>query len=258
MPLIHATAHPGVEVPDEGLPTLIALHGYGAHGQDLLGLWPYLASGRMLMICPQAPLQVQPGYFGFSWYDFAGPGGQSDPAALEGALDLVGEFLDYAFETYPVRSDRVALLGFSQGGGMAYRLAFREPERYVGLRPPSARASPRTWATSPPATPSPALPMLIQHGEQDPTATVDGGRASRDRPARAGPRSRLPRVPDGPRGQRRQRRRPLGVARSCAVRRGGLTAAPSPRVRTRACAAIRPRRATQAERQFSARSRFAR
>ena len=180
MPLIHATAHPGVEVPDEGLPTLIALHGYGAHGQDLLGLWPYLASGRMLMICPQAPLQVQPGYFGFSWYDFAGPGGQSDPAALEGALDLVGEFLDYAFETYPVRSDRVALLGFSQGGGMAYRLAFREPERYVGLAALSTRF-PEDLADEPPGDAVAALPMLIQHGEQDPTATVDGGRASRDR-----------------------------------------------------------------------------
>lgn len=179
MPLIHAIAHPEGDIPAEGFPTLLALHGFGAHGQDLLGLWPYLASGRMLMLCPQAPIQVQPGYFGFSWYDFAGPGGQSDPAAIQRALGLVGEFLDHALEAYPVRGDRVALLGFSQGGGMAYRMAFAEPERYAGLAALSTRF-PEDLAARPPADAVSQIPILVQHGEQDPTATVDGGRASRD------------------------------------------------------------------------------
>ena len=179
MPLIHAVAHPEGDVPDEGLPTLVALHGYGAHGQDLLGLWPFLASGRMLMLCPQAPIQVQPGYFGFSWYDFAGPGGQSDPAAIEGAIGLIHDFLDYALEAYPVRRDRVALLGFSQGGGMAYRLGFAEPERWVGLAALSTGV-PADLADEPPSDAVGQLPILIQHGAQDATASVDGGRGARD------------------------------------------------------------------------------
>ena len=179
MPLIHAIAHPEGDIPAEGLPTLVALHGYGAHGQDLLGLWPYLASGRVLMICPQAPIQVQPGYFGFSWYDFAGPGGRTDPEAIERSLGLVGEFLDHAYEAYPVRRDRVALLGFSQGGGMAYRMAFAEPGRWSGLAALSTRF-PDDLADGPPPDGVAELPILVQHGEQDATATVDGGRASRD------------------------------------------------------------------------------
>lgn len=179
MPLIHAVAHPEGDVPADGLPTLVALHGYGAHGQDLLGLWPFLASGRMLMLCPQAPIQVQPGYFGFSWYDFAGPGGQSDPAAIEGAIGLINEFLDYALEAYPVRRDRVALLGFSQGGGMAYRLGFAEPERWVGLAALST-GFPADLADEPPSDAVGRLPILIQHGAQDATATVEGGRGARD------------------------------------------------------------------------------
>ena len=179
MPLIHAVAHPEGDVPDEGLPTLVALHGYGAHGQDLLGLWPFLAAGRMLMLCPQAPIQVQPGYFGFSWYDFQGPAGQTDPAAIEQAVGLVDEFLDYALEAYPVRRDRVALLGFSQGGGMAYRMAFADPERWVGLAALST-SFPADLVDEPPSEAVGRLPILIQHGAQDQTATVEGGQASRD------------------------------------------------------------------------------
>ena len=179
MPLIHAVAHPKGDVPDEGFPTLVALHGYGAHGQDLLGLWPFLAAGRMLMLCPQAPIQIQPGYFGFSWYDFQGPGGQTDPAAINEALGLIDEFLDYALEAYPVRRDRVALLGFSQGGGMAYRLGFANPERWVGLAALST-GFPADLADEPPSDAVGRLPILVQHGAQDATATVEGGRSARD------------------------------------------------------------------------------
>ena len=123
MTLIHAVAHPGgsgTAEPDR-LPTLIALHGYGANAQDLLGLHPSLAGGRLLMICPQAPSQVEPGFYGFSWNRFTSPGGASDPAAIEGAVGLVRAFVDFALDAYPADPDRVVLLGFSQGGGMAYR-----------------------------------------------------------------------------------------------------------------------------------------
>jgi phospholipase/carboxylesterase len=181
MTLVHAIAHPGDAASGEPLPTLIALHGYGANGQDLLGLAPYLGGGRLLMICPQAPLQVEPGFYGFSWYQFAGPGGQSDPAELERALGLVRDFVDFALDAYPVRRDRVALLGFSQGGGMAYRLALGEPERFVGLAALSTRLPADLFAEQPPSEAVAALPLLIQHGAEDPTASVDGGRASRDR-----------------------------------------------------------------------------
>ena len=136
MTLIHAVAHPGSSDDADGdglLPTLIALHGYGANAQDLLGLSPYLAGGRLLMICPQAPLQIEPNFHGFNWHAFSGPDGRGSPEVVEAANAMVSEFVDFALDAYPVRGDRVALLGFSQGGGMAYRAGFSEPERYVGL-----------------------------------------------------------------------------------------------------------------------------
>ncbi len=190
MTLIHAVAHPGTSDDADGegrLPALIALHGYGANAQDLLGLSPYLAGGRMLMICPQAPLQIEPNFHGFSWYAFSGPGGEASAEVTEAATDLVGEFVDFALEAYPVRRDRVALLGFSQGGGMAYRAGFREPERYAGLAALSASLPDDVFPDGePPAETVRALPLLIQHGASDASIGVDRGRASRDRLAALG------------------------------------------------------------------------
>lgn len=181
MTLMHTVAHPGDRGGDEPLPTLIALHGYGANGQDLLGLSAYLAEGRMLMICPQAPLQIEPTFYGFSWYPFTGSAGQADPAAIEEAVAGVRDFIDYALEAYPVRRDRVALLGFSQGGGMAYRVALREPERFVGLAALSTRLPDDVFPGGEPSEAARALPLLIQHGSSDPTASVEGGRNANDR-----------------------------------------------------------------------------
>ena len=183
MTLIHAVAHPGGDgatEPDR-LPTLIALHGYGANAQDLLGLHPHLAGGRLLMICPQAPIQVEPGFHGFSWNRLSSPGGASDPAAIEGAADLVRDFVDFALDAYPADPERVVLLGFSQGGSMAYRCAFREPARFAGLAALSTRLPPEVFADEPPSAAAAALPLLIQHGAADPTVGADGGRAARDR-----------------------------------------------------------------------------
>ena len=190
MTLIHAVAHPGLTDDADGdglLPTLIALHGYGANAQDLLGLSPYLAGGRLLMICPQAPLQIEPNFHGFNWHAFSGPDGRGSPEVVEAANAMVSEFVDFALEAYPVRRDRVALLGFSQGGGMAYRAGFHEPERYAGLAALSTSLPDDVFAEGEaPGEAVRALPLLVQHGASDASIGVERGRASRDRLAALG------------------------------------------------------------------------
>ena len=190
MTLIHAVAHPGPSDDADGdglLPTLIALHGYGANAQDLLGLSPYLAGGRLLMICPQAPLQIEPNFHGFNWHAFSGPDGRGSPEVVEAANAMVSEFVGFALEAYPVRRDRVALLGFSQGGGMAYRAGFSEPERYVGLAALSTSLPDDVFAAGEaPGEAVRALPLLVQHGASDASIGVERGRASRDRLAALG------------------------------------------------------------------------
>ena len=147
MTLLHAIAHPAVPEAEERrpLPTLIALHGHGAHAQDLLGLGTVLAHGRLLMICPQAEFAIEPGYPGYTWFR-RGADDARAPGEVERVGALLWRFIDHALERYPVDPERVALLGFSQGGSLAYALALAEPARFAGLAALSTSLAPEVLA----------------------------------------------------------------------------------------------------------------
>ncbi|MFP8880116.1 MAG: alpha/beta hydrolase-fold protein, partial [Myxococcota bacterium] len=81
---------------------------------------------------------------------------------------------------YPVDPRKTVLLGFSQGGVMAYDLALRDPGRYAGLVALSSWLS-SSLAQSIPANPDlEDLPTLVIHGTEDPMIPVDMARQSRD------------------------------------------------------------------------------
>ena len=178
MELLH-TVH--VPAGDGPFPTVIALHGWGASAHDLFGLAPFFQGGAALTICPQGPLRVPiaPGYEGHGWFPITG-GRPSDPGELARAADLLRRFVDEALERYPVERRKVVLLGFSQGGVLAYELALRDPSRYVGL------VALYSWLPEAlvPVTrlqEHEGFPTLVVHGTEDPMIPVDRGRESRDR-----------------------------------------------------------------------------
>lgn len=173
------TAH--VPAGDGPFPTIVALHGWGASAHDLLGLAPYLHGGEALVLCPQGPVEfsIPPGIPGYGWFRL-GPDGQSDPDEVARAPEHVRQFLDAAAERYPIDRRKTVLMGFSQGGVLAYDLALRDPERFAGLVVLSA------WLPGPiaegiPASPAHAnLPALVIHGTQDDLMPVARGQESRD------------------------------------------------------------------------------
>ena len=177
MTLLHAIAHPAVpdSATDRSLPTLIALHGHGAHAQDLLGLGPILAHGRVLMICPQAEFAVEPGYPGYTWFQ-RGSDQQRAPGELERVSELLVRFLDEAEERYPIDTERVALLGFSQGGSLAYALALADPGRFAGLATLSTWLAPDVLDAITPHADVPRLPVLVQHGSHDELISIEKAR----------------------------------------------------------------------------------
>jgi phospholipase/carboxylesterase len=177
MMLLHALAHPAVPEAEEGrpLPTLIALHGHGAHAQDLLGLGTMLAHGRLLMICPQAEFAIEPGYPGYTWFR-RGADEQRAPGEVERVGALLWRFIDEAIEHYPVDPERVALLGFSQGGSLAFALALAEPTRFAGLAVLSTWLAPDVLAEVTPHSELPRLPVLVQHGSQDELVSIEKAR----------------------------------------------------------------------------------
>ena len=178
MDFIHAVWTPAGDGPH---PTLIALHGHGAHCQDLAPLAPMLAGGQLQVICPQAefPLEGAPYSYApmFTWMK-RGANDRPLDGELERVAGSLSAFIDQACERYNVDAERLALMGFSQGGFLAYRLALSQPHRWQGA------AMLSTWLSDEAADdvhPDAAdLPLLVQHGTNDPLVGVDRGRNSRD------------------------------------------------------------------------------
>ena len=178
MELIHTLYRPEGAGP---FPTVLTLHGRGANAFDLLGLAPYLCGGRFMMICPQGPLEtpIGPDAVGYAWYPMS-MGGPPDREAMLSSQKKLQAFLDECLKSYPIDANRLAVLGFSQGGVMAYSLALASPERFAALAVSSSwlpkELLPRLNVTE--AVQS--LPTLVQHGTQDPMIQVDRARNSVD------------------------------------------------------------------------------
>jgi phospholipase/carboxylesterase len=177
MELLHTLHFPAGEGP---FPTILALHGWGASAHDLLALAPYLHGGQALVLCPQGPFgfEVGPGLPGYGWFPLGDRG--LDPVEFRKGAAALHAFVDDALVRYPVEPRKVVVLGFSQGGVMAYDLALREPGRFAGLAALSAWL-PKPLSDSIPVLPEHAgFPVLVQHGTADEMIAVARARESRD------------------------------------------------------------------------------
>ena len=191
MQLLHTAHVPAGEGP---FPAVLALHGWGASAHDLIALAPLLHRGGAVVLCPQGPVEVAiaEGVEGYGWFALSsnlvtglaqpGPGTvpRPDPEAVAAASRAANAFLDAALERYPIARHRVILLGFSQGGAVAYDLFLRFPDRFGGLAALSTWLPPEIAAGAPPAATHAGRPVLVVHGESDPLVPVDRARSSRD------------------------------------------------------------------------------
>ncbi len=173
MKLIHTTYQPEGDGP---YPAILTLHGRGANAMDLLGLAPLLCEGKFLMICPQGPLETPlgPGLNGYSWYPMS-MGGPPDMTALVSARGAIQEFLEECLRRYPIDAKKLALLGFSQGGVMAYNLLPANPAKFAAVAALSTWLPEELAAQLSAADTLRSLPILVQHGTQD--SMIEVGRA---------------------------------------------------------------------------------
>src|SRR3954462_4837514 len=95
---------------------VVLVHGYGADGQDLIGLaqhWQELLP-TVAFAAPNAPSRI-PGGPGYQWF----PISRIDPHEMQKGVEAAGPALDAYLDAELARLDlppeRLALAGFSQG-----------------------------------------------------------------------------------------------------------------------------------------------
>jgi phospholipase/carboxylesterase len=176
MQLAHAIFEPSGDGPH---PTIIALHGWGANAQDLLGLQPFLCDGRFLMICPQGPLEVPlgPRAVGYGWFPLT-MDRPPDLPSIVSARDQLRAFLDAALERYPIDRKKIVALGFSQGGVMSYGLGLGEPDRFAAVAALSSWLPKEMVGLFSIKETNRLPPTLVQHGSADELIQIERARES--------------------------------------------------------------------------------
>jgi thioredoxin 1 len=150
---------------------LLLVHGYGADERDLGGLLPYLdADGKFAAVLPRGPLAA-PGTPGFMWYPIGGDEARQGVASFDELDALVDE---QCKELGFVRADAI-FSGFSQGAGLALGLGVMDAERPL-VRPAGVVAMSPLRADGPFAPEAREVPVLIQHGTNDPLIPVQSSR----------------------------------------------------------------------------------
>jgi phospholipase/carboxylesterase len=168
--LAHTIYEPNGDGP---FPTILTLHGRGANAFDLLGLAPHICGGKFLLICPQGPLEtpIAPDTMGYSWYPMS-LGGPADVTAILASRQKLENFLDECLRRYPIDVKKLVVLGFSQGGVMAYSLALPNPKRFAALVALSTWLPEELAAQLSITEAVKSLPTLVQHGTQDPMIEI--------------------------------------------------------------------------------------
>lgn len=176
MELIHTIYQPSGRGP---FPTLLTIHGRGASAFDLLGLAPHLCGGRFTVICPQGPLEtpIGPESIGYAWYPMS-MGGPPDVDAILVSRRRLEVFVDECAQSYSIDPQRFGIIGFSQGGVMAYSLALADPERFTGMAVLSSWLPKELLPRIEINAAVESLPTLVQHGSADQTIEVDRARSS--------------------------------------------------------------------------------
>ena len=144
---------------------VILLHGYGADGNDLIGLAPHLA--RVLpkahFISPNAPYPCEMG-FGYQWFSIQNQDPVLRLGQIRGAAQILDAFIDSQLERHGLADDRLALVGFSQGTMMSLFTAPRRATPCAGIMGYSGRMeSPELMEKEIKSRP----PVVLVHGDRD-------------------------------------------------------------------------------------------
>lgn len=164
---------PSVEAASGTTKSLVVLlHGYGANGDDLIGLAPPLAEllPNTVFISPNAPHPcAQNPFGGLQWFDVWEGDDYDRLAQVRIAAATVDAFIDDELERLGLKENQLALLGFSQGTMLSLHVGLRRKNAPAGILGYSGRLeSPGILSDEIMARP----PVMLIHGEEDPLLNI--------------------------------------------------------------------------------------
>ncbi|MFK7000525.1 alpha/beta hydrolase [Flavobacterium oreochromis] len=132
--LYHLVKEP--KVKKDKNPLLLLLHGYGSNEEDLFSFASELPD-HYYVISARAPYHLMPN--AYAWYAInfdADENKFSDLDQARSSRELISNFIDELIANYPIDSNKVTLIGFSQGCILSYATALSYPnkiQRIVGI-----------------------------------------------------------------------------------------------------------------------------
>jgi len=110
-------------------PLLVLIHGYGSNEQDLFSFASELPD-EYYIVSARAPYDIQ--YGSYAWYAINFDADQnkfSDNDQARSSRDLIAQFIEELTANYPIDSQNVTLIGFSQGAILSYAVALSHTEK---------------------------------------------------------------------------------------------------------------------------------
>ncbi len=151
---------------------VIFAHGYGADGNDLIGIGNQLQPvfPDVAFVSPNAPERCEGSPFGYQWFPIT----RLDPDeywnGVQQAAPVLEQFIDQELERWNLTTADLALVGFSQGTMMSLHVGLRRVEPVAAIVGFSgALAGPEHLAAEIKSRP----PVLLVHGEADELIPVE-------------------------------------------------------------------------------------
>ncbi len=148
---------------------VVLCHGYGADGNDLIGLAPHFQRSMptTAFVAPNAPTPL-PGSPGYQWFPISRIDPQEMQKGVSTAAPKLEAFLDAELSRLNLGRDRLMLIGFSQGTMLALAVGMAKPCAAI-LGYSGMLTGTDTLAELGPEAP----PVMLVHGDADATIPID-------------------------------------------------------------------------------------
>lgn len=145
---------------------VILIHGYGSNGDDLISLARLIqpALPHAAFVAPDAPSQIPRMAAAHQWWPIETFSMAERAAGAAAAAPVLDAFITRELEDADLPSERLLIIGFSQGTMMALHVGLRRPEPAAGIVGISGMlVAPERLQTEIRSRP----PVLLIHGTDD-------------------------------------------------------------------------------------------